>query len=816
MDKSDREAGEEPTPDTGVDAGNGDDEVTAEVVQDLESAPGLESSTTGDAADSRNHSLHNDFPDDDALEPGFILRDRFEIVELVHSGGMGHVYKALDSRRHRSASEQVHVAIKMMRRSLASGFDARRALEREAARTQQLSHPNIVNIFDFDQQDDRFFIVMEWLDGESLNALLRRTTGRPLATQFVWRIIEGVVSALRHAHGKNIVHADINPSNIFITETQDIKLLDFGVARLASQAANDEGDGLVWATQPYASPQVLSGSPPSFEDDIFSLACVAYRALTGKHPFGGRTSREAMNDQLVVEPIPGLADRYWRVLEQALAYERSERPASISAFLVDHLELPDPARPQRWYGRYGLALLALAAVALAVGNYWLTRDEGFEAETGFVESPPLEQTTVIDEPLADATTDAALELLNDANLAMEESRYVEPDEANARTLYRAAMALEPGNPAAMAGLREIGNIYVQRAESALRAGELEGALAAYTVAEETDADNPAIALFGELLLAQANGALANAQAAAAGGDIDGASDWLAQAERYAVIDAGTIAGVRDGIEGTRQERALLDAIAAAEANITAGKLISPEGDNAHEQLLELRRSNGDEPGVLATIERLVERLLNRAAFATAAEQFTVAGELLSAAAVFNVLESDVARAQDWLQQAIDLSAMPPSTEAALAGSAAANDALAADPDSPITNAADATDLTSSASGESNIETSPTNADPETQAANARAADRPQQAVPLSELDIEKFVPPRYPRRAAESDRAGFVDLQFNVNTDGSTSNIEIVNSEPGDAFVASAIDAVRQWRFADRENEVRARVRLRFDPQAIE
>jgi len=153
MDKSDREAGEEPTPDTGVDAGNGDDEVTAEVVQNLDSAPDVESSITGDAADSRNRSLHNDFPDDDALEPGFILRDRFEIVELVHSGGMGHVYKALDNRRHRSASEQVHVAIKMMRRSLAGGFDARRALEREAARTQQLSHPNIVNIFDFDQQD---------------------------------------------------------------------------------------------------------------------------------------------------------------------------------------------------------------------------------------------------------------------------------------------------------------------------------------------------------------------------------------------------------------------------------------------------------------------------------------------------------------------------------------------------------------------------------------------------------------------------------------------------------------------------------------
>jgi len=793
MDKSDREAGEEPTPDTGVDAVNGDDEVTAEVVQDIDSAPGVESPATGEGAISRNRSLHNGFPDDDALQPGFILRDRFEIVELVHSGGMGHVYKALDNRRQRSASDQVHVAIKMMRRSLASGFDARRALEREAARTQQLSHPNIVNIFDFDQQDDRFFIVMEWLDGESLNALLRRTSGRPLATQFVWRIVEGVVSALQHAHGKNIVHADINPSNIFITETQDIKLLDFGVARLASQAANDEGDELVWATQPYASPEVLSGAPPRFEDDIFSLACVAYRALTGKHPFGGRSSREALKEQLAVEPVPGLANRYWRVLEQSLAYERSQRPSSISAFLVDRSQLPGSARPQRWYGRYGLALLALAAVALAVGNYWLTRNEGFEAETVVVDSPPSEQTAVIDEPLVEATTTATLGLLNDASLAMAESRYVEPEEANARTLYRAALALEPGNPDAVAGLREIGNLYVQRAESALRGGDVEGALAAYAVAEESDANNPALTLLRELLLAQANAAIANARTAAVGGDVDSASDWLTQAERYALIDAGTIAGVRNSIEGARQERALLDAIASAEANIAAGNLISPEGDNAHEQLLELTRSNGDDPRVLSTTERLVERLLNRAAFATAAEQFTVAAELLSAAAVFDVLESDVANAQDWLQQAIDLSTMPPAAEAAAAGSVELEEELA--------------DVADPAASSSTDEAS--------RVANAPMSES-QQPVPLSELDIENFVPPRYPRRAAESELAGFVDLQFTVNTDGSTSNIEIVNAEPGDTFVSSAINAVRQWRFAERENDVRAHVRLRFDPQAIE
>ncbi len=223
--------------------------------------------------------------DDPALEPGFVLADRFEIVALVHSAGMGHVYKAIDLRRHRAASGQVHVAIKMMRRSIASKQDARIALEREAAKTQHLAHPNIVNIFDFDQHDDHFYLVMEWLDGETVNALLRRTSGQRLDTQFAWRIVEGIASGLQHAHLHNVVHADINPSNIFITETQEIKLLDFGVARYTSDPHYEAGENSIWVTQTYASPEVLSGMTPTFEDDIFSLACVAYRLLSGTHPF---------------------------------------------------------------------------------------------------------------------------------------------------------------------------------------------------------------------------------------------------------------------------------------------------------------------------------------------------------------------------------------------------------------------------------------------------------------------------------------------------------------------------------------------------
>ena len=147
-----------------------------------------------------------------------------------------------------------------MRRSVATELDANLALEREAAKTQRLSHPNIINIFDFDQHDAQFFLVMEWLEGESVNALLRRTSGRRLAPQFAWQVVQAIASGVQHAHSNNVVHADINPSNIFITDTQEIKLLDFGVARYGSDLEGATPNESAWVTRRYASPEVLSRS----------------------------------------------------------------------------------------------------------------------------------------------------------------------------------------------------------------------------------------------------------------------------------------------------------------------------------------------------------------------------------------------------------------------------------------------------------------------------------------------------------------------------------------------------------------------------
>ena len=269
--------------------------------------------------------------DEGILRSGERLRGRYEIVEHVYSGGMSHVYKAVDLRRQRNGSESEFVAIKTMRNPVVNGVDDR-TLEQEATKTMQLSHPNVVAIHDYDQHEDQFFIVMEWLSGESLNDLLRRTQGRRLVPEFADRIIEGVVAGLQHAHQRNIVHADLNPSNVFITDVQEIKILDFGVARYADDAETAAEVSEVWATFHYASPQVLSRLTPTTADDIFALACLIYRLKTGRLPFMGLSSRDAWKNGDEVMPLSTAWNAALDPVVDGLAYERAKRPRDVAAF----------------------------------------------------------------------------------------------------------------------------------------------------------------------------------------------------------------------------------------------------------------------------------------------------------------------------------------------------------------------------------------------------------------------------------------------------------------------------------------------------
>ena len=807
-----------------------DDEVTAAISQKSVRALDGNGATNDDIAGGNittgrirltDNTVTPAATNDEALQPGYLLSERFEIVSLVHSGGMGHVYKAVDKRRYRGGSDQVHVAIKMMRRSVAPQLDARLALEREAARTQSLSHPNIVNIYDFDEHEEHFFLVMEWLEGESANALLRRTSGRPLATQFAWQIIHGIAKGLHHAHTHNVVHADINPSNIFITDTQEIKLLDFGVARNNGEPDVRAEDGIVWATHSYASPEVLSGLSPTFEDDIFSLGCIAYRALTGRHPFASLSSTEAMEANMTPERVPGLAENQWQILRHALSYQRANRPSSATAFLVDLPATRDfepfERTSRRSSFRWAPIAIVLTAIAVTAGFWWLNQ-QGGQSESPIVgtsiDTTPTEAEALASDEAVGSVEPSEVELLlGSATQAMNELRLIEPENDSARAFYREALVLDPTNSFAESGLRRISDIYVQQADTALRAGNPGSAMIALAVAVETDSDNPATAIIDQLLVAQANSELASARLAVAEGDVDKAREVLTQAERYGVINATSIDELRSRIARDEWEREFLGRLAEADAAVDAGRLITPLEDNAHLMLTDLQVTHGNEPRLVSSIERLSQRLMIEADTEIAVSRFPEAAELLDTALTLGVLIPEVMAAQDALQVAIVEAAE--AQAAALAQFEAENLVAASGPvlaenggfalagdgvvDSvpaltQVSNDADS-DLASAITDEPVL----TNelAEPE--------------MVNFSELRVERRVAPKFPTRATVGELSGSVYLQFNVNTDGSTGDIEIVESEPGTLFVSSATNAVRQWRFERTDRVVRTGVKLRFD-----
>ena len=737
---------------------------------------------------------------DDALAPGLVLNDRFEIIELVHSGGMSHVYKAVDLRRRPQGSGAIQVAIKMMRPSVASQEEARLSLEREAAKAQILSHPNIISIVDIDDHEGQFFLVMEWLEGESVNALLRRTRGERLAPGFACKVIAGAAAGVQHAHRNNVVHADINPSNLFITDKKDIKLLDFGVARYSSKPEHSDNDRFAWVTQIYASPEVLSGLPPVFEDDVFSLACVAYRLLSGKHPFGGRVSLVAKHQGRSVEPIPGLSDDEWELLGRALSYDRASRPDDVDAFVTwgadsDAIEKSAGRRAGRLSSLLRTSFAAVATVIIVVGSFWFIQRGDDVATTPAVE-PVTPEPTVVTDPIDAPVISASQMLLADAAQALEEGRLVAPDESNARMLLREVLAIEQGNAEALRGLRGISNDFVQRAHEALNLDDPLQAYAALAVATETDPGNPAIGIVDQLLVTKGDRELVDAQLASATGDFDLAARQLSRAEQYSHVESAAIQAIRQQIEQGRRIDQLRASLSTADGHISAGRLLSPQDNNAHALLLDLYQQHGDDAQLLASMERLGERLLTRAVVAAAATRVAEATDLLDAVEALDVLAPEVESVRLSLVQTVAEDDTQDVPELQVA-----EGPLEATPLETIVDAEDVPDLAiAEVQSAAAVETAMTNPDPEPRRQS------------LQELGITTFVAPEWPRRATRRRvTGGMVEVGFVIDVDGSTSSIQVLQSSPGEIFSKSASEAVRQWRFVTREESTRAQVTLRFD-----
>jgi eukaryotic-like serine/threonine-protein kinase len=383
-------------------------------------------------APSRHRSAHNRAVTETLL--GTALGGRYRLEAQIGKGGMSTVYRAFDTVLERP------VAIKLMHREIASDADQLERFRREARAVAQLSHPHIVTVVDAGEEPEGEdggptrpatpYIVFEYVDGETLKALVRRT-GPLEPTEALAYAIE-IARALGAAHEHHIVHRDVKPQNVLLTAEGTAKITDFGIARtLTEQGLTLEGR--VLGTTDYVSPEQALGHPVTGQSDVYSLGVVLYEMLTGAVPFTA-ANPVAVAMRHVREEIPDVQHRRPEVsaataavVDRATAKDLARRYPDIPSLLLDLEEvlaveaaraggatgevttvlrsLPGPARrrlpwrmrhPARWVGSLVLlgGLVALG-VALAAGHTHRGIAPGVEAKPGLA-PVPLEQTSAHD------------------------------------------------------------------------------------------------------------------------------------------------------------------------------------------------------------------------------------------------------------------------------------------------------------------------------------------------------------------------------------------------------------------------------------
>ncbi|MHB9834563.1 serine/threonine protein kinase [Paraburkholderia terrae] len=309
---------------------------------------------------------------------GDTLNNRFVLEECLGVGGMGTVYKALDMRKLEASDRKPYLAIKVLNTQFRGNPKSLIALQREARKAQVLAHRNIVTVYDFDRDGAIVYLTMEYLSGKALSQILRTQDFKGMPVQSALPIVRGMSSALAYAHERGFVHCDFKPANVFLTDTGEVKVIDFGIARVF-QRPEEESDATVFdpgslgaLTPAYASPEMLEHLEPDPRDDIYALGCITYELLTGRHPFDRQSATQARASNRQPQRPENLSNRQWRALRATLAFDRKSRTPTVSRF-VEEFGAQERASASKSSGRNvdrtgmlmksGVAGLALACAA---------------------------------------------------------------------------------------------------------------------------------------------------------------------------------------------------------------------------------------------------------------------------------------------------------------------------------------------------------------------------------------------------------------------------------------------------------------------
>ena len=275
----------------------------------------------------------------DNLGPGSVLKERFELMDVLGEGGMGKVYKARDLLKVEAKDKNPYIAVKTLTGDFKQHPESFIALQRESSKAQRLAHPNIATVFDFDRDGGTVYMTMELMEGDELAKYIKHLPAGGLPVADAMNIIRQLCDGLAYAHSKQLVHSDFKPGNAFLTKDGTVKLLDFGIARASKTRKETSGETTVFdpgqlgaLTPAYATVEMFEGMDPDQRDDIYALACVSYELLTGKHPFNKLSAPKVLEKGLKPAPVAKLTARQNKALFKALALRREERIGSVEEF----------------------------------------------------------------------------------------------------------------------------------------------------------------------------------------------------------------------------------------------------------------------------------------------------------------------------------------------------------------------------------------------------------------------------------------------------------------------------------------------------
>lgn len=377
-----------------------------------------------------------------SLSVGSVLRNRFRITGTLGEGGMGAVFSAVDMLKEEAKDENIDVALKVMKADIVDASMSFMGLQREARRAQQLAHPNIVTVYDFDRADGVIYMTMEYLRGKPLDAVLEDNphgldleTARDITTQ--------ICKGLAYAHKEKIVHADLKPQNVFVLESGRAKVLDFGIAR-AYQAKKVDVVESVFSgySPPFASPEVMARKDPAPSDDVYALGCVVYQIFTGRHPFNWTPAPKAKEQGLKPARDGSFKRAEWAAVTAALSFDGTKRPADAGEFLKQFA----PSRVRQ------VALGVSLASVLAAGAFIAFYEPPVGPETPFEELP------------------VALQQEITRNLGDAEQFLSFGDIDSAMQLFDAVLTTHAGNLAATDGMGRAVEEAVGRVDQAVRSG----------------------------------------------------------------------------------------------------------------------------------------------------------------------------------------------------------------------------------------------------------------------------------------------------------------------------------------------------------